>query len=80
MSIADGIFQPGPGDLKYELRSNAKLEVNILIEDRDFMHANVLIYNSLVVQCGVWVPEEQHQELPLLEAISQMEAAPSEKS
>ena len=51
MSIADGIFQPGLGDLKYELRSNAKLEVNILIEDRDCMHANVLIYNSLV---AVW--------------------------
>ena len=51
VSIAGGIFQPGPGDLKYELRSNAKLEVNILIEDRDCMHANVLIYNSLV---AVW--------------------------
>ena len=43
MFIADGIFQLGPGDLKYELRSNARFKVNILIDGRNCMHASILI-------------------------------------
>ena len=43
MSVADGIFQPGPGGLKFKLRSNARLKVNIFTEDRNCMHANVLV-------------------------------------
>ena len=37
VSVADGIFQPGPGGLKYELWSNASLKINVLIEDRIYM-------------------------------------------
>ena len=43
MSVVDGIFQPGPGGLKYELWSNASLKINVLIEDRICMHANILV-------------------------------------
>ena len=40
MSIADGVFQLGPGDLKYQQSSDARLKVNILIEVRNYKHAN----------------------------------------
>ena len=44
VSIADGIFQlNGPGDLKYEVWSNAKLKVNILIDGRNCIHASILV-------------------------------------
>ena len=61
MSIADGIFQLGPGDLKYEQSSKARLKVNILIEVRNYKHANQCFGVTAELECGGWEPEKQHQ-------------------
>ena len=52
MSIADGIFQLGPGDLKYEQSSDARLKVNILIDVRNYKLANQCFGLTAELKCA----------------------------